>query len=387
MFNNPALSRILLLYALYPFFMFLSQLFYNIMIGIQKPKKAAVFVFFSVISDVILILGTAIATKNLNFIILGLVASVFLQWLYARISIKKISYGFGLFLFDRELLRNQLKFSLPIGIAAIIGVISAQIDKLVISSYFTPEIFAVFSVGATELPFLGIIINSVNAVILPEMSKQNNLYKICELYKGAVRKNALLILPIFAFCMVFAAQIIEILYSDKYLGAVVFFRIYLLTMPLRIATYGLMFQVSNKTRFIFMISVLTLFLNSSLSILLIKIIGVMGPAIAAVSVTFATVLVYLYLIRHELHIDLFSLFPLKAIGKTLASAVISAMLCYWILLLDLPYYVEFIIGTILFIATYLVIGSLLKAILPYDRQLLKDTITTGFNKIRKAANV
>ncbi|MFO7660227.1 MAG: oligosaccharide flippase family protein [Candidatus Cloacimonadaceae bacterium] len=385
-FNNPELSKILVIYAVYPFFMFLSQLYYSIMIGLQQPKRAAGFIIFSLCFDFVLILGTALLTKDLFYITGSIVLSVLIQWIYARFNLRKYTRG-SWFDYDKELLRSQFRFALPIGVAAIIGVISAQVDKIIISSHFSPELFAVFAVGATELPFIGIITNSVNAVILPEMSRKDNVKAISDLYKGAVRKNALILFPLFVFCFVFATQIIELLYSAKYLDSVLYFRIYLFTIPLRIATYGLLFQVFNRTKFIFIISTFTLMLNTALSLILISLYGLKGPAISTVIVTYLTVTAYLILIKTKLRINLTDLFRLNSLFRILSAAALSGFVCYPLQLLRINSLWQFVAGFMLFGAAYYLFGRLFKAILPYDREVVNSMVSDIISKLKRVSHV
>lgn len=387
MFHNQQLNKILVIYALYPFFMFLSMLYYSVMIGMQKPQKAATFVIFQVVCDFVLILGTAIITKNLMYITASMIFSVFIQWLYARISLKSLNPLNSKVKYDKELIIAQFKFALPIGIASIIGIISSQVDKLVISTYFTPELFAVFSVGAAELPFIGIITNSVNAVILPEMSKKTDSKSVTDLYRGAVRKNALILFPLFAFCFVFAPQIIQILYSAKYLNAVIFFRIYLLTMPLRIATYGLLFQVFNKTKYIFLISLITLISSTSLSLFLINIYGLKGPAISTTIVTYMTIILYLVLFKLKLSLKLTDIFPISALLRTALASILTAIVCYPIIKLHISYVWQFIAGLLCFLGLYYTLGNLFKAILPYDNNMVKSIAGDIIKKLKGAFGV
>jgi O-antigen/teichoic acid export membrane protein len=387
-FHNPHLPKVLLIYTFYPFFMFVSQLYYFTMIGLQQTRKAAVFMIFTVVCDFVLVLGTALLTRNLNLVVAGLVFSVLIQWIYARIKLNPYSGKGKPFNFDRELVKAQLAFSLPIGISSIIMVISSQLDKLIISSYFSPEQFAVFSIGAAELPFIWIISNSVNAVILPEMNNRNYDRKsISELYRGAVRKNALLIFPLMTFCFVFAPHIIQILYSDKYLAAVIFFRIYLLIMPLRIATYSILFQVFNKTRYIFSVNFATLIINVLLSLLLINLVGIKGPAISTVIVTYLTVILYLFLIRRKLDLRIRDLFPLIALGRTFLAAIVTAAVCYLFTFWKIAFYGQFIIGSVLFFAIYFLLGNMLRAILPYDNSMLKTVLSSFYKLFRKYVHV
>lgn len=382
LFNNQDLSNSLLLYAFYPFFMFVSQLYYTAMISLQQTRNAAKFTLFSVACDTLLTLGIAILTKNLNYIVVGIMLSVFIQWLYARVKISSYTRLDEKHRIDISLLKQQLIFSLPLGIASIIGVVTAQLDKLIISTYFTPEQFAVFAVGAAELPFIFIIANSVNSVILPAMNKCTTKEQISSLYNGAVRKNALLIFPLFVFCFLFATPIIRFLYSDKYIEAVKYFRIYLFSMPLRIATYGIVFQVCNRTKYIFSISVITLILNIVLSIILIRLIGMKGPALSTTIATFINVSMYIGFIKSKLHFELRSLFPLKALFLTMLAALTTGIVCFFIIFTPLSDIGKLVLAIVIYSAVYIFIGSKFKAILDYDRKLVLNIINETTHKIK-----
>lgn len=381
LFHNPKLSKVLLLYAFYPFLMFLSQLYYSVMIALQQARKAASFVIFSLICDVILILTMALVTHRLTYIVLGLMISVAMQWLYARYNLNKYMEKGKLFAVDKDLLVKQLSYALPIGVASIIGVITMQLDKLVISGKFSPELFAIYSVGAAELPFIGIITNSVNAVLLPAMSSKTDKSEIQNLYRGAVRKNALLLIPLFVFCFVFAPNIIQILYSAKYMDSVLFFRVYLLTMPLRIATYGIIFQVFNQTKYIFRLSVLTLVLDIGLNFALIHILGIIGPAIASVLSTYVFAILSLFIFKKYLGLKLRALFPIEPIIRILLVSIFVGSLCNMIHFIPVIYYFQLAIGFIVFSMLYIVIGSVAGAIMPYDRQFLLSAFRSALMTI------
>jgi O-antigen/teichoic acid export membrane protein len=381
MFNNQDLTKTLLIYAFYPFFMFISQLYYIAMIGLQQTRNAAGFTIFSVICDLLFILGIAIATKNMTYVVAGIMLSVFIQWLYARIKLRPYTRVENKQIYDLVLLKQQFTFSLPIGISSIIGVVTAQLDKIVISSFFSPQQFAVFAVGAAELPFIFIISNSVNSVILPAMNQSSDRNQISALFNGAVRKNALILFPLFVFCFVFAPHIISLLYSDKYSSAVVFFRIYLLSMPMRIATYSILFQVCNKNKYIFTISGLILVLNVFLSILLIHIVGMKGPAISTITVTFLSVVMYLILIRNRLKYSLSSIFPIKALVLTMLSSLTAGVVCILIIFLPVRLPIQLLVGALIFPIVYFIFGIKFKAILDYDVSLLRNLFYESSKKL------
>ncbi|MDD3464821.1 MAG: oligosaccharide flippase family protein [Candidatus Cloacimonetes bacterium] len=361
LFNNPQLELLLILYAVYPLFMFITQIYSQIMLGLKQPRKTAVFTLFCVATDFVLILGTALITKNLYYIVLALMVSALLQWGFAQFQLRhwltKVSFDPGFY-------QEVFRYSLPLGLSSIIGMLSIQLDKLVVSGFFTPAQYAVFSIGAMELPFISILNNSVNAILLPHISSEPA--KMTEVYRAAVRKNALIIFPFAVLGLIFATPLITFLYTETYLGSVPFFRVYLLNLPLRVATYGIIFMALRKTRYIMMNSLVTLGLNLVLNLVLVRLIGMMGAVIATVIVTWLSVALYLYWMQHKLGLDLTELFPLKALLKTLLVAGISALPAYAVFWIFGRGWAFQFVALFVYLVTFVVLGKLSNAILPYD---------------------
>ncbi len=360
-FNNPQLELLLILYAVYPLFMFITQIYSQIMLGIKQPGKTAVFTLFSVAADFVLILGVALLTRNLYYIVLAVMVSALLQWGFAQFQLR---HWLTKASFDPGFYQEVFRYSLPLGLASIVGMLSVQLDKLVISGFFTPAQYAVFSIGAMELPFIAILNNSVNAILLPHISSEPA--KMTEVYRAAVRKNALIIFPFAALGLIFAQPLITLLYTDTYLASVPFFQVYLLNLPLRVATYGIIFMALKQTRFIMLNSLITLSLNLVLNLILVRLIGMMGAVIATVIVSWLSVGIYLYWMRHKLKLDLAELFPLKALLKTALVAALSALPAYAVLWIFGRGWTFQVIALLCYLAAFLGLGKLSNAILPYD---------------------
>ncbi len=379
-FRNPQLETMLILYAVYPLFMFITQIYSQIMLGLKQPAKTAVYTMFSVAADFILILGVALFTRNLYYIVLALMVSALLQWGFAHFQLRNYLTKTS---FDPAFYHDVFKYSLPLGLASIIGMLSVQLDKLVISGFFSPAQYAVFSIGAMELPFISILTKSVNAILLPHISSQPQT--MTETYRAAVRKNALIIFPIAALGFIFAKPLITLLYTETYLASVPFFQVYLLNLPLRVATYGIIFMALHKTSYIMINSTITLGLNLVLNIALVRMIGMMGAVIATVIVSWLSVAVYLYWMRHKLKLDLQELFPLKALLKTALVAAISALPAYAVLWILGRGWIFQILALLCYLAAFIILGKLSNAILTYDidyAQKLWAQFRTRFVKAR-----
>ncbi len=381
--NNPDLSSLMVLFAIYPVFMFITQIYSTIMLSLQRPQSMARFTVFAVLSDLVLILSVAVLTKNLDYIVMGVLVSAFGQWIYARIKLS--GYVYRDLRVDGSVssnhcgtdrgspypaLKEQLRYSLPLGLASIIGLLAIQLDKFVISGFFAPEQFAVFAIGAMELPFISILTNSVNSVILPHLSARQNIPEAIEIYRASVRKNALLIFPLAAIFALFATPFIRILYTSNYIDSVPFFRVYMFTVPLRVATFGIIFLAFNRTRIILANAVFTLVLNCILNLILVRYMGMMGPALSTVLATYLSMVYYVVITKSKLGIDPVALLPLAAIARTGGAVLVAGLLCVPLLYVYMNDMLKLALGSALFGILYLIFGVLLGAILPYDRQFI-----------------
>jgi O-antigen/teichoic acid export membrane protein len=363
MFNNPALAEVLPLYSLYPIFLFVTQIYTSIMLGLKEPGKSAKFLIFAIICDLVLVLGVAIWSRDLSHIVWAVVISAALQWLYALWCLRGLHNTWALSNFDG--FKEQLGYTIPLGLSLLVGILSMQLDKLMISGFFSPEQFAVFSLGAMELPLIGILINSVNAILLPNLSAMDKK-GMSEVYSASVRKNAIIVFPLAVVFFIFAREFITFIYGGIYLESALYFRIYLLLLPLRVATYGIIFQACGRTRLVMYDAIIMLVLNTVLNYVMIRAYGMQGAAWATVIVSWLILLVYLWQIKYPLGLRLSSLFPLWRIIKTILAAILPVIIVIPAAGLISSDFLRMILGGSVYMLFYLLAAWLLKVILPVD---------------------
>lgn len=368
-FANPSLKTLLILFAVYPLFMFVNQIYSFIMLGLKKTENVMRFSLLGVLCDVILILGVALITRNLTMIVIAVLCSAFIQWIYVRLQLRDYTVKYE---WDKEFYRNQLRYSLPLGLSSIISILAIQLDKIVISGVFTPAQFAIFSIGAMELPFIGILNNSVNSVILPHLSASGDKAEAIRLYRGSIRKNALLIFPIAVLSFILASDVLTLLYGIEYEAAAPFFRVYLCTILVRIASYGIIFQALGRTKYILYNAVFTLLGNLILNLILVKTsLGMMGPAIATVIITYSSAGLYLWWIHRELHMNLNRMFPWMQLARTMIAALSAGLVVAVVLPLIHSFILRIFTGGVLYLGAYILVGRFSDAIIPYDIANLK----------------
>lgn len=125
--------------------------------------------------------------------------------------------------------REIFSYSLPLVAASVAGLAIRSADQFYISRYFGPEIFAEYSNGFIQIPFVGMVTGATSMVLMPQFSKmiheKTEINKIAVLWKNALAKSALLIYPMVIFFMFHAKPIIILLYSEDYSGSVIYFQI------------------------------------------------------------------------------------------------------------------------------------------------------------------
>lgn len=225
-------------------------------------------------------------------------------------------------------LLEQLKYSIPTGLAFVIGSITVQLDKLIISRFFPPDQFALYANGAFELPLIGIITGSVTAVLMPEamklrLAQRNDL--LLKLWHRAIVKVALIFLPLMVYLLIVSTEFISLLFSPKYADSSTVFRIFLLTLPTRVATFGTILLIFGLSGTVFRFSAYMLIGNIVLSYLFIKTIGFLGPALGTVVVVYIMSVLQLKRICSELSVGFAGVFPWRLLGRIMLAASMAGV--------------------------------------------------------------
>lgn len=168
--NNPELVKALRVFAIVPFLMLPTMGLDGIMATFKQTKFIAL---YNILSSIFKLLCVALPVKLwgggyiealwgfvLASVLIFLIA-MYLQYLPLRHEKNEkcdISY------------KDIFSFSIPLLVASLWGVIIASADQFFISRYFGNEVFADFSNGSMELPFVGMIIGACATVLSPVFS-------------------------------------------------------------------------------------------------------------------------------------------------------------------------------------------------------------------------
>lgn len=224
-------------------------------------------------------------------------------------------------------MQAMVRYSVPLGLATMLGSITLQMHSIIVASICSPEDFAVYINGAMEIPVIGIVTGSITTVVFAEMSElcaKGNKVAALQLFHKASIKSACILFPTMCFLLATATPFITFLYSEQYHASVVPFVIYLFVLPVRIVVYGAALMALGMTRVILVRSILDLAINSILCFVLVKTIGYIGAAIATILTLYSwTIPFNLNKISHGFGVTWRESLPFKSMLKV----IIICILC------------------------------------------------------------
>jgi O-antigen/teichoic acid export membrane protein len=373
-FNNPALTALMPVYALYLLFFIAGEHFIAVLIAQDRYAMAVGFeVGETVVRVVVLLLPVALGW-GLPGVIVGTAVYAALRWVVRT----------ALVFFGRDRVRAealhapfvgaQLGYGVPIALSALAGSISAFFNRAIVAMFFTPAQYAIYAVGALEIPLDTIFQASVFNVLrasLPPLIRDGRHDEVIRILRESVRKLALVMLPGFVFLYGFAPQFITTLFTRNYAESVDVFRIYTLLMPLNMFVLSPIPQVFGRTRINLAIVIASAFVMAGLSWVLLKTVGFYGPAIAVVATQYLQTALFFGAAVRLLRAPPARLLPLGALGK-IALACAAALAVALLVADPTPYRLaNLAFDAAAFGAAFLAAAAALGVFTAGDRQLVR----------------
>lgn len=327
--QNPGIERLLQLYAIVVGTFLASEHFVHFMVAHDRYRTAVgIEVGESIVRVVVMVLPLWLGY--------GLYGLVLAMTAYSIVRIAGRTYmvahsvkggaHYGRQPWDWSLIKEQWAYSFPIGLTSVVGLVGGYLDRAIVAASFTPAHYAIYSVGALEIPLDAIFQSSVANVLrasLPKLVADKNFDEICRLLREAVRKLAIIVIPSFVFLAGHSQLFITTLFTHQYAESVHVFRIYLGLLPLHMFILSPIPQVFGKTRLNFYVAMTAVSSHVVLSFVLLHYVGFYGPAISAtVSAYIASGLFFITALK-LLECSPAKMLPLAAMARTTAAALLA----------------------------------------------------------------
>lgn len=256
--------------------------------------------------------------------------------------------------------KEIFNYSLPLMIASLWGVIETSSDQFFISRYYGTEVFADYSNGAMELPFIGMILGATAAVLSPIFSKMSyqkvDVKK--ELYPLWIRvfeKSSMLTYPLLIFALCFAKEIMVFLYGNSYVNSAIYFQIFNLYFFFKIIVYGPYLINTGKQRLYANAHMYSVMILIPLQVMTLYFIdSPVALIIVSVSVKIGRTFFFLNVISKDFNIQLREILPIKPLIKIMLPAAILVLSTKYILVktLELNSLWLLLLGAIIYFSLY-----------------------------------
>jgi lipopolysaccharide exporter len=250
-FDQPGLTGYAHLIGVVILLWIVSQALEIIPIAHGEMKLASALIMGVQITRTAIYLGAVIVFGSVKALIWAAVVQGVMQtgvlWWY-------LQSRFGAFWqrADWSLMRSQLSYALPLGLAGILYTVQTDLHSYFVSNRLGAVAYAIYGVGVAQIPLMTMLQEATNAVVIPRVSalqQQDDTHEIIQLMARAMRKLAAVYFPVYALLVVVAHEFIAFLFTRRYLASVPVFVINLTLLLLGIMLQDPLFRAYVEQRF------------------------------------------------------------------------------------------------------------------------------------------
>jgi O-antigen/teichoic acid export membrane protein len=331
-FNNPELATCLDLLAVYAGFGLITRIWEVELIAERRTPYAAfvegTFEAFKVVSMFVALALSA----GIRPLLWALVAANGLKFLAFLVFLGREFHMFA----DAGPLRQampQIGYAMSLWIPAMLnGAIGTQAHQYIVGHYFDPAQYAIYAVACFQIPFVGVLNNSITEVFLVRVTEYRTLRRSLELYDvwiNACRKALLLFAAIVAVVVVLAKPIIVVLFTDRYIASAPLFTLMVIGLLFNSMFQDSIFRAHSAMKTYACFYVLRGFLSLSFAFIGLKLWGLWGVALSTILSIGIVNMLQLGPVARLLKVPFTRVLAWKDAGKTLMIASIAA-LATWI---------------------------------------------------------
>lgn len=223
------------------------------------------------------------------------------------------------------------KFSIPLFVASMWGMIINASDQFFISRYFGNEVFAEYSNGFMEFPLITMIIGSISTVLIPLFSGQNkngsNRDKLLNIWRSTLNKSVKVIYPIAFFCIIFSSIVMICFYGRPYEASGQYFSIKNIQALFCVLPFSPLVLALGKTKEYSVAHMKTAFCVVSLEFIAVKFIpSAISIAWISLLCQFLKVVFQFRIVSKVLNISLFEIINFKSLFKCIIACLLSCIM-------------------------------------------------------------
>ena len=387
--KNPALGPLLGFYGIALGLLIASEHFVQFMIAQDRYRVAVLVETTETVVRVLILIVPLLAGYGLPGLVLATVVYAVLRFLVRSVWLLGPLRPLGDGVSEPWFWKMQLAYSIPLCLMSLVGVLGGMLDRGIVATRFTPADYAIYSVGALEIPLDSIFQASVATVLraaMPALIRAGRHDEVVRLMREGVRKLSLIVLPCFVFLLAYSHEFITTLFTAEYERSVNVFRIYVFLMPLNMFLLSPIPPAYGRTRINLQVVGAVTAIHVVLSFVLLHWVGFYGPAISAISTSYLLSTFYFLYARRLTGGTVAKLLPLATFAKVFCAAAVAAAVSRLAIAGHLHGLVGLLACAALYFVTFVGMCFVVRAFSAADRQLARRWIARMSGGLSRSAS-
>jgi O-antigen/teichoic acid export membrane protein len=230
------------------------------------------------------------------------------------------------------LLKRQLYFCAPLGVALAAGVLTRSIDKWLVA-WHEPLKVGIYSIAAFEVPILAVLPYAGGAAIavsMVTMFHNDQVSSAHSVWWNQARMMSLVVVPLTMGLVVIAPELFEILFSHSYRTSVLPFQIFTLIGLHRVTEYGAVLRAAGRSVEIVYSSLILLGSNLVFGYIGLQMHGLVGLTMGSV-LAFSVAWVWiLSRLKNVFDVSMRHVFPWSAWGSSVVISCVTAAVAFYL---------------------------------------------------------
>ena len=316
--------------CLFTVFMILSSYMDTVFVAEKKVVRQAMYVPVASAVLAATVMSVSWKTRDVDALVTAITVYALARFLFAM-GYSWRAYKPRLRLVSLATMKEQLSYAIPLGLSSIVVTLLGQSDKFIINRFLGREAFAIYSIGAFQIPLVNLVRGSIANVTFPLMAqyeKAGRIEDILHLWRRSTLALSVVFFPLFVLLEVTAKPFINVLFTDTYAAAVPVFAIYLLIFVRSTADCGVVINAFKKQAYAATVVGIALVLNIALGVTLYYQMGRLGVPLACVITYWTMHLVLLFKSASLLRVPFSAVLPWGGLLYRFAVACVPAVALY-----------------------------------------------------------
>ena len=331
-FDNPDIRKLMIFAAVLPMLQNLMNMFQVLLVSVGKAKVLAMRNLLVSVLRLAVVVVMVLFLPNVVVILVATLVMDLLQVLFFGLILRQNQCPIHWRRTNLQLIGRILQYCIPMAMFIMMRAINRDLDKYMIGIWTNTETMAVYSNASKPLPF-DVILHSFTVVLVPKVIRMVAASKhdrALSLYRTMMEMGYLATGVLCLAALTVAPQLMQLLYSKKYMAGLSVFCLYILVDLLQFTNMTMILCAAGKTGTLMMIGFGTLGLNALLNVVLYHQMGIAGPALATLIITFITGLLITGLSARTLGAKIHRLFDWKMLLLFVAESAVAMVLLNWL---------------------------------------------------------